>query len=156
MLACDKSLRVNIKYGWGFDSLLDLVITSLEEKVTWPQAIDQGCVIYQLLCLYRWHSQNHCPGKAGPLTPLSFFISESMLSTNHYFLLQRQIFTTNKYASNSVIIRTVIHILLLGTKMLFSTLAKSKHTFTFWLQTLTDFRTELLYSPLNMGRHCDI
>jgi len=32
-------------------------MTSLEEKVTWLEAIDQGCIIYCLLCGYRLHSQ---------------------------------------------------------------------------------------------------
>lgn len=49
-------------------------------------------------------------------------ISEPMLWTNHYFLLQRQIFTAIKYALNCVTFRIVIHILLLGIKTLFSAL----------------------------------
>lgn len=50
------------------------------------------------------------------------YISEPMLWTNHYFLLQRQIFTANKYALNCIIFRIVTHVLLLGIKMLFSAL----------------------------------
>lgn len=117
-LTCAKRLWINLKDSWGFDSPLEHVTTTVEEKVAWWEAIAQGWIVsvgtkgaqrtVLLEKLSLWHH--------------SFFISGPILSTNHYSLFQGQISTANKHASSSVISRTVTHILLFVIKMLFSAL----------------------------------